>query len=339
MSRLATDDRSILRGVPTLSEYPPLAEHLSLPDRQVSKPWQAALERLCGKMVDTIAGDPVLYRMVSDSPKLAKLLADRSTAADGVDGAEDVDTPSSMDDFERCLATLDAVQFDEQELAWIRDYGVRVWLVLGPILRDFTHHADFERIVRSFVEAISTLENVTAFVDEVEPLIDRIFTPDRVKQVSRGIDAVLEEVLDPYSDSWWIELIECAADLLSTPEGMPALSSMAHWFLRQVISPERFQQTLDWIADAFVSWAKDQSAWLAAEDLDVEQMAFWLSITPNTMHKHIQHRAGTDAAVPVRLVKDQGGRGRGKYYVSRSDLFSWARDHWRSPKKRILFPS
>ena len=333
-----TDPRSVAPGAPTLSEYPPLARRLDLPARDVSEPWRTELERFCGKMVDAIAGDPVLYRMVCDSPKLAKLLADRSTVADGVDGAEDVDAPSSMDDFQRCLAALDAVQFEEEELDWIRDYGVRAWLVLGPILRDFTHHADFERIARSFIEAIATPENVAAFVDEMAPLIDRIFTPDRVKQVSADIDDVLAEVLDPYSDSWWIDLLEYAADLLSTPEGMPALASMAHWFLRQIISPKRFQQTLDWVVNAFVEWAKDQSAWLADEDLDVEQMAFWLSIAPNTMHKHIQHRAGTDAAVPVRLVKDQGG-GRGKYYILRSDLFSWARAHWRSPKKRILFPA
>ena len=332
MASVDTDDRPVARGAPTLSEYPPLAEHLGLPDREVSAPWQADLERFCGKMVDAIVGDPVLYRMVCDSPDLAKLLAGRATSAD------EVDTPSSMDDFERCLAAINAVQFEEAELDWIRDYGVRVWLVLGPILREFTHHPDFERIVRLFVEAIATPENVAAFVDGVLPLADRIFTPSRVKQVGKEIDAALEEVLDPYSDSWWIDLVEWVADLLSTPEGMPTLASIARWFIRQVTAPERLPETIDRIAKAFVEWAKEQSEWLAAEDLDVEQMAFWLSIAPNTMHKHIQHRAGTDAAVPVRLVKDQGG-GRGKYYILRSDLFSWARAHWRSPKKRILFPA
>ncbi|MAF10482.1 hypothetical protein CMK11_08520 [Candidatus Poribacteria bacterium] len=300
----------------------------------MSAPWQADLERFCGKMVDAIVGDPVLYRMVCDSPKLAKLLADRTAAANKV--AAD---PTSMGDFERCVAALGAVQCEEEELDWIRDYGVRAWLVLGPILRDFTHHADFERIARSFIEAIATPENVTAFVDEAEPFIGRIFTPDRVKQVSHAIDEVLAEVLDPYSDSWWIELVEFAADLLSTPEGMPALASTTRWFLHQLISPERFEQARDWISNSFIDWAKEQSAWLAEEDLDVEQMAFWLSIAPNTMHKHIQTRSGTDAEVPVRLVKDKGGRGRGKYYISRGELFSWARAHWRSPKKRILFPA
>jgi hypothetical protein len=328
-----TDGRPVARGVPTLSEYPPIAGHLALPERQVSEPWQADLERFCRKMVDAIVGDPVLYRMVCDSPDLAKLLKGRA------DSAEEVETPSSMDDFERCLAALDAVQFEDEELAWIHDYGVRVWLVLGPILLDFTHHADFERIVRFYIDAIATPENVADFVDAVLPLADRIFTPARVKQVGEAIDAVLEEVLDPYSDSWWIDLAEWVADLLATSEGMPTLASMTRWLIRQVTAPERLPETIDRVTKTFVEWAKDQSEWLAAEDLDVEQMAFWLSIAPNTMHKHIQHRAGTDAAVPVRLVKDQGGRGRGKYYILRSDLFSWARAHWRSPKKRILFPA
>ena len=333
MSSVDTGDRSVASGAPTLAEYPPLAEHLGLPGREASSPWQANLERFCAKIVDAIVGDPVLYRMVCDSPELAQLFADRATVADGIDA------PTSMDDFERCLATLNAVQFGDEELDWIRDYGVRIWLVLAPILRDFTHHADFERVVRSFIEAIATPENVTGFVDGVLPLADRIFTPDRVEQVGKAIDAVLEDVLDPHSDSWWIDLVEWVADLLSTPEGMPILASTARWLVRQITAPERLPETLDRVTEAFVDWAKDQTEWLAAEELDIEQMAFWLSVTPNTMHKHIQNRAGTDAQVPVRLVKDKGGRGRGKYYIRRSDLFSWARAHWQSPKKRILFPA
>jgi hypothetical protein len=328
-----TDDRPVARGAPTLSELPPIAGHLDLSDREVSSAWQADLERFCGKAVDAIVGDPVLYRMVCDSPELARLLADRTVVA------EEVETPTSMDDFGRCLAALNVVQFDTDALAWIRDYGVRIYLVMAPLLRDFTHRADFEHIVRSFVEAIATPENMTALVDGLLPLVDRVFTPAHAEKIDVAIDALLDEVLHPDCDAWLIELIEWVAESLATPEGLPTLASMVRWLLAQLSAPERLTSVIDRVTTAFVEWAKDASDWLAAEDLDIEQAAFWLSVTPNTMHKHIQSRAGTDAQVPVRLVKDRGGRGRGKYYILRRDLFAWARAHWNSPKKRILFPA
>ena len=332
------DRLPLARGAQTLSEspwleeLPSVTEHLGLGD-QVSSPWQIDLERFCRKIVDAIVGDPILYQMVDDSPELAQLLVDRAKVAEGPES-----DPTSMDDFGRCLEAFGVMQHDAATRAWVRDYGIRIYLVLAPMLRDFTRRQDFDQIVRSFAEAVITPENMESAVDGLLPHIDRAFTPDHLPYIREVMTAVLDDVVHPDWGVWLEELIEWAVDVLGTPEELPTLRSISRWLLSRVLAPERLTSVIDRLTRAFVEWSQDWSEWLAAEDLDIEQAAFWLSITPSTMHKHIQTRVGTDAAVPVRLVKDQGGRGRGKYYVLRRDLFVWARAHWRSPKKRILFP-
>jgi hypothetical protein len=289
------------------------------------------VEKLYDRIVAALLNDPVLARMVTENPGYAEAMSRHQADVDNAEGMPP-------------LALLDLVQSDKQFGMWFAEWNSRIYLVVGPILRDFLDGEAFEAFVRSALRNALTPERIGEIIEGVEELLDEYLVPKHLPAIGAAIEWIIDYLLEEDLPEWIDPVIDGLVEHALTPEQLPVIRSFTTWTLRRLLSPDMTPSQVDTIGDTIIDGARGFADELFQEgdddeELDVTAAANWLGISPWTLRVHIRKRKGQPNAVPVRLVTGPGIRGRGKHMIRRKDLFEWARTHWFSEKKQHIPPA
>ena len=291
-------------------------------------------ERICVALVR----DPVLRRMVERNPDYAALLeAQRGperTSGPLSDSGVDAIAPSDL---------LAMVGSDPEFRMVFAEWNARFFLVVGPLLREMFHREDFDRFVRSLLHTLLGPEHLPEIVVVIRAVLDDYITEEYLADIKEAVNWVLTHALRRDLPDWTHGVLDWLLKRTLTLERLPRLRSTLDWLLLELVDPEALPAHIEFAADWFVKAARkvaeEFQEGVEDEELGVADAAQWLGISPWTLRTHIRKRRGTPSEVPVRLVRGDGARGRGRHVIKRSELFAWARDHWFSEKKKDLPPA
>lgn len=289
------------------------------------------VDRLYEKICVALVSDPVLRRMVEGNPDYAGLLEAQSGAEPAPDSGVDPIAPSDL---------LTMVGSDPEFRIWFAEWNARFFLVAGPMIRELFHREEFARFVRSLLDTLFGPEHLAEIVDGIRSVLDEYIAEKYLDDIEDAVNWVLDHALHPDLPEWTDDVLDWLMERTLTPERLPRLRATLEFLLLELLDPEALPAHLDFAAEWFVEAAREVAEGFQEgyedEELGVGDAANWLGISPWTFRAHIRKRRGTPGEVPVRLVKGDGARGKGRHVITRSELFSWAREHWFSEKKKDL---
>lgn len=291
------------------------------------------VNRLYEKICVALVSDPVLRRMVEQNPDYAALVEAQS-AADPLPLTDADAIPPS--------ALITMVGSSPEFRMWFAEWNARFFLVVGPMIRELFERKEFARFVRSLLDTLFGPAHRDKVIASVQAVIEEYVHEDYLEEIDDAVNWLLDYALHPDLPEWVDDVLDWLMKRTLTAKRLPRLQALLNWLLVEFLDSEGLPAHLDFAAEWFVAAARDVAEQFQEgyedEELGVKDAANWLGISPWTLRTHIRNRRGTPSEVPVRLVTGPGIRGRGRHVIKRSDLFSWARDHWFSEKKKNLPP-